>query len=213
MSTMKLYMFPFAPNPAKVRLYVAEKREAGCELPLEEVVVNLLEGEQNGEAFLAKNPRGAVPVLELEDGSFLRESLAIIEYLEERFPTPSMWGDTPEERARARETERTADLGGLIPIALEVHMTKSPLGLPPNPAVADHYRARRAKAFAQLEAELADGRAFLAGDRPTVADCTLQAGLQFGRLREIDALADSPRLQAWCDRYRKRPAAQQTILV
>ncbi len=66
---MKLYFFPFAPNPTKVRLYIAEKRERGAAIELEEVLVNLVEGEQNGPEHLARNPRGALPVLELDSGS------------------------------------------------------------------------------------------------------------------------------------------------
>ena len=67
---MKLYQFPFAPNAAKVRLYLAEKVELGCEIPVEEVLVNLVEGEHKSEAHLARNPHGTVPNLELDDGSF-----------------------------------------------------------------------------------------------------------------------------------------------
>jgi len=213
---MKLYIFPFAPNAAKVRLTLAEKRHAGgdvaAELGLEEVVVNLLEGEQKQPAYLAINPFGAVPALELDDGTVLHESLAIIEYFEERLPEPSMWGDDPAARAMARQLERIADLGVLIPTAREIHNTNSPLGLPPNPAVAKHYHDRWVQSVAHLEDVMSDGRAFLAGERPTVADCTLQAALQFARLRELPVLDEAPRLAAWCDRYRERPAARETIL-
>ncbi len=76
---MKLHAFAPAPNAAKVRLYLAEKALAGCAVEIEEVVVNLLESEQRSEAFLAKNPMGKVPVLELDDGRFITESLPIIE--------------------------------------------------------------------------------------------------------------------------------------
>lgn len=210
---MKLHAFPFAPNAAKVRLYLAEKEEGGAALPIEEVTVNLLEGEQKSEAYLALNPRGTVPTLEIEGGPILIESLAIIEYIEERFPDPPMWGTDPESRADARQIERAVDQGGLGAIANEVHATNSPIGLPPNPVLAENARERRARMITFMEGVMADGREFLAGDRPTVADCTLQAALQFGRLREIDGLEGAPRLQAWCDRYRERPAAKRTILV
>ena len=78
---MKLYDFPFAPNPRKLRVYLAEK---GIEIP--RVTVNLTKGEQVAPEFTAKNPMGGLPVLELDDGTCLRESLAIIEYLEELHP-------------------------------------------------------------------------------------------------------------------------------
>lgn len=210
---MKLHMFPFAPNPAKVRLYLAEKAELGCEIPLEEVTVNLLESEQKSEAFLAKNPLGTLPVLELDDGTCLYESLPIIEFFEATHPTPSMWGEDPVRAAYARQIERIADLGVLINTARQIHTSNSPLGLPANPPVSEYHEKRRENAVAHLEREMADGRPFLAGDRPTVGDCTLQAILQFARFREIDVLENAPRLQEWCERYRERPAAKKTILL
>ncbi len=82
---MKLYYFPIAPNPTKVRVYLAEK---GLELPTERV--SLPEGAQRSPDFLAKNPMGKLPVLELDDGSFVNDSNAIIEYLEEVHPEPSL---------------------------------------------------------------------------------------------------------------------------
>src|SRR5574340_1452465 len=106
---MKLYDFGHAPNPRKVRIYLAEK---GLTLPIE--TVNSAAGESHTPEFLKKNPLGGVPVLELDDGSFLTESLAIIEYLEELHPNPPMIGISPVERARVRELERMADLGVLL---------------------------------------------------------------------------------------------------
>ena len=130
---MKLYYFPVAPNPTKVLVYLREK---GIEIELQQV--SLGEGEQNESEHLARNPRGALPVLELDDGSFVTESLPIIEYLEECYPEPVMIGETPEQRVRTREMERLADLRVLLPIGRTVHATNSPLGKPPNPAVAEN---------------------------------------------------------------------------
>jgi glutathione S-transferase len=209
---VKLYFFPVAPNPTKVRLYIAEKREAGTSIPLEEIVVSLIEGEQQSPEHLARNPRGALPVLELDDGSCLTESLAIMELLEELHPDPPMIGSDPFERARVRELERVADLGVLIPIARIVHSTNSPLGLPPNPAMAAHFEQVLPKGLGVLESALADGRPFLAGAQPTVADCTLAAALQFGRFREVGLPDGFERIRAWNERYRERPAAK-TVLV
>ncbi len=101
---MRIYDFRFAPNPHKLRIYLAEK---GISIPLERV--DLRKGENLKPEFLAKNPLGALPVLELDDGSCLTESLAIIEYLEELHPDPPMIGIEPLERARVRELERFAD--------------------------------------------------------------------------------------------------------
>ena len=83
---MKLYMFQVAPNPTRVRLYLAEKAAAGAKIDLQQIAVNLPKGEQRTPDHLARNPLGRLPVLELDDGSYLTESLAIIEYLEECYP-------------------------------------------------------------------------------------------------------------------------------
>jgi len=210
---VKLYMFPFAPNAAKVRLYLAEKRAAGAVVELEEVLVNLVEGDQKKSDFLKVNPFGTVPVLETDEGVIVHESLPIIEYLEELHPEPSMWGSDPVSRADARQLERIADLGVLIPAAREIHNTNSPLGLPSNPPVAEHYHERWVQAVAHLENVMSDGRRFLAGERVTVADCTLQAALQFARFRELPVLEGSPHLSAWNSAFREREAAKATILL
>lgn len=208
---MKLHIFPFAPNAAKVRLYLAEKRVAGGEIEIEEVLVNLPEGDQKKSDFLKISPFGTVPVLEIGDGVNVHESLPIIEFLEELHPEPSMWGPDPVSRAGARQLERIADLGVLIGAAREIHNTNSPLGLPPNPPVAEHYRARWQQAVAYLENVMADGRPFLAGERVTVADCTMQAALQFARLLKLPVLEGFPRLSEWNAVYREREAAKAVI--
>lgn len=208
---MRLFMFPVAPNPTKVRLYLAEKRAAGCEIELEEVVVNLIEGEQNSAEHRARNPFGALPVLELDDGRFVWESLAIVEYFEDRYPEPSMLGGDPETRALRRQLERITDLGVLIPIARTIHATKSPLGLPPNPAVAEQQRALLAPRLDYLERLLADGRPWLDGDGVTVADCTLAAALQFARFRDMAFIEDHPHIQSWDAAYRERDAAKVVL--
>ena len=137
---MILYWFQVAPNPTKVRLYLAEKRAAGGAIDLLEQQVDLTRGEQKTEAHRARNPFGRLPVLELDDGSFLTESLAIVEFLEEIHPEPPLVGRDPVERARVRDLERIADMGVLLPIARIVHATRSPLGWPPVPAVAEDAR-------------------------------------------------------------------------
>lgn len=130
---MKIHDFPMAPNPRKLRVYLKEK---GIEIPF--AMVNLVHGEQKSPEFLEMNPLGNTPVLELDDGSFLTESLAIIEYLEELHPEPSMWGATPLERAKARRLERIADVGLLSRVARWLHASGSPIpGIEPDPAMAN----------------------------------------------------------------------------
>src|SRR5262245_9051089 len=110
---MKLLDFSLAPNPKKVRVYIAEK---GLALPIEQV--DVMNGKNRTPEFLGKvNPLGGLPVLELDDGTYLTESLAIISYLEELHPNPPMAGTNALERARVRETERICDLGALLSLA------------------------------------------------------------------------------------------------
>lgn len=210
---MKLYVFPIAPNPTKVRLYLAEKAALGFTVPLEQVTVNLLEKQQRSPEHLARNPFGTLPVLELDSGKNLIESLVIIDHLEALHPSPSMFGDEPETRSLARQIERIADLGVLLPIGAIVHATDSPVGYPSNPAVAEYQRKRLPPSLRYLEGLLADGRPFLAGDRPTVGDCTLAAALQFGRFRKLAFLDGFPGLSAWDARYRARETARSVLVV
>ncbi len=208
---MKLYMVPAAPNPTKVRLYIAEKTAAGAELPIKQVLVNVLKNEQKSADHLARNPFGSLPVLEVADNDYIVESLAIIEYLEERFPQPAMWGNGTRERIHARELERIADLRVLLQIGRYVHATQSPIGLPPDPGVAAQAKHALPVALQYFEHILADGRALLLGDRVSVADCTLQAALQFMRFAKCDFIGDYPHLIRWDAAYRGRAAAQAVL--
>jgi glutathione S-transferase len=199
---MKLYDFPLAPNPRKVRVYLAEK---GLAIPLE--MVNLVKGGQHAPDFAAKNPMGGVPVLELDDGTVLRESLAIIEYLEELHPEPPMIGTTPLERAQVRAIERTADIGVLLGVGRLLHNTHAVLpGRVPNPEVAAAARRDLEKPARYLDSLLADGRPFLAGPRVTIADCTLFAALEFERGGRL-GVAWPEHVARWYERFRARPSA------
>jgi glutathione S-transferase len=210
---VKLYYFHIAPNPTKVRLYLAEKRAAGASIPMEECLVDLREGEQRAPEHLKRNPLGRLPVLELDDGSFLTESLAIIEFIEEIHPEPPMVGTDPVSRARQRELERLTELGVLFPIARIVHATRSPLGLPPNAEVAAHFRRVLPEALGVVEKTLSDGRSFLAGPAPTVADCTLAAALQFGRFGGVPLPQEFEEVRRWDEAFRQRPSAKSVLLV
>ena len=198
---MKLYYFPIAPNPTKVRIYLAEK---GIEI--EQVLVSLVKGEQKSREHLARNPFGNLPVLELDDGTHLTESLAIIEFFEELYPDPPMIGTNPFERARVRRLERIADLGVLIPVARIIHATRSPLGLPPVPEIAAAARRGLPKALEVLDAALGD-QPFLAGERPTIADCTLFAAFGFARFGEVEIDPADRNLARWSADFGQRPSA------
>ncbi|HEY5645164.1 MAG TPA: glutathione S-transferase family protein [Pseudomonadales bacterium] len=200
---MKLYTFPPAPNPARVGFFLNEKALGGADIPVERVLVNFLHGEQKSPEHLARNPSGTVPVLALDDGSFLTESLPIMEYLEERYPDPPLIGTDAQSRARTRTLERQIELGVLLPIGRYVHATKSPLGLPPNPAIAEAERARLPVVLARLDAVLTNQR-FVMGEDPSMADCTLLAALNFGRFADLEAEKDYPNVRRWFEAYALR---------
>ena len=208
---MKLYMVPLAPNPTKVMLYIAERAAAGTELPIEQVMVNTLKGRHKEPEHLARNPFGTLPVLERDDGSHLVESLAIVEYLEDRFPGGALREADVERRARSRDLERVVDLRIAMPMSNYVHAAKSPLGLPPDPVKAAAIEESLQAPLDYLETSMDDGRPLLTGERVAIADCTMQAALQFLRFIEADLLGDRPNLRAWDARYRERRAARQVL--
>ena len=208
---MKLYMVPLAPNPTKVMLYIAECEELGTHMDIEQIVVNTVKGRHKEPEHLARNPFGTVPAFELEDGTYLVESLAIIAYLEDKFPDGALLRGSPEDKARARDVERVIDLRIAGPMGAYGHAKNSPLGRPPDPEKAAQIEANLQTPLDYLENLLSDGRPLLLGDQVSIADCTLQASLQFIRYVEADLFGDRPLLRDWDERYRARPAAQQVL--
>ena len=208
---MKLYMVPLAPNPTKVMLYIAERAERGLDMGIEQIVVNTVKGRHKEPAHLARNPFGTVPTLELDDGGYIVESLAIIHYLEALFPEGALITGTPQARARALDVERIVDLRIGGPMGAYGHATRSPLGRPPNPEAAAAAMTALRTPLDYLERMLGDGRPLLLGEDVSIADCTLQSSLQFMRFVEADVFGDRPLLRAWDERYRARPAAKKVL--
>ena len=208
---MKLYMVPLAPNPTKVMLYIAERAELGTEMAIEQIVVNTVKGRHKEPEHLARNPFGTVPTLELDDGSYLVESLAIIEYLEDKFPEGALLEGSAETRGKARDVERIIDLRIAGPMGAYGHAKNSPLGRPPDPERAAQMEANLQTPLDYLEDLLSDGRPLMLGERVSIADCTLQASLQFLRYVEADLFGERPLLRAWDQRYRGRPAARNVL--
>jgi glutathione S-transferase len=196
---MKLYHFPVAPNPAKVLFYLNEKHISDIELCL----VDFRTGAHREPQHLARSPQGVLPILELEDGTCLGESLAIIEYLEELYPTPPMIGDNPLQRHQTRAMERFIEMNVLLRIVRIVHATASPLGLPPNPALAASEMARLPSALETLDQCVGDGP-FVLGERVTIADCTLLAACNFARLGKLDIVHTYDNLNQWFGLYALR---------
>ncbi|MFN8641153.1 MAG: glutathione S-transferase family protein [Candidatus Binatia bacterium] len=200
---MKLYDFPPAPNPKKVRVYLAEK---GIAMPIEPV--DAISGANRTPEFLAKNPLGGLPVLALDDGSHLPESLAIIEYLEELHPEPPMIGRTPLARARVRAVERICELGVLSNVAT-VFQNTSPFfaqRVKQSAEAAENARLRLAANLTVLDATIGE-RAFVCGDQPTIADCTLFAALEFAAFAGVAIAPQLANVRRWHAAFKQRPSA------
>ena len=201
---MKIYDYPGAPNPRKLRIYLAEK---GLTVPFE--TVDLVSGKNRAPDFLRINPLGGVPVLELDDGSHLTESLAIMEYFEEVNPAPPMIGSTPLERARTRELERIAEIGvlsGVAGVFQNTHpMFAGRLKQSKDAAETAHMRAMNAL---RVLNDRIGSRPFVAGGRPTIADCTLLAALDFAQFANVEVPNELTNVRRWATEFRKRPSAK-----
>ena len=195
------------PNPGVVTMFIAEKE---IDLPTE--TIDIMTGENRRADFLAKNPTGGTPLLELDDGSFLSESIAICEYLEELHPAPALIGTNPEERAETRMWVRRIDLGFVQPSVFGFRGAEG-LGIFKDrmrclPEAAAGMKAVAQDGLAMIDAQLA-GRQFVCGDRFTLADillfCFTSFGAQVGQPAD-PALAN---LAAWSARIaaRSTPAA------
>jgi glutathione S-transferase len=172
---MKLYDYTGAPNPRRVRVFLAEK---GIEVPT--VQVDLMKREQKSDDFLKKNSLGSIPVLELDSGDCIAESVAICRYFEEIQPEPSLFGRDALERARVEMWNRRIELGLLVPVG-QVWIHGSPLTarlLQQIPAAAEFNRGVVARFLAWLDREI-DSHPFLAGERYSVADITALCVLDF----------------------------------
>ena len=208
---MKLYMVPLAPNPTKIMLYLKERELAGNPLPVEQIVVNTVKGRHKEPEHLARNPFGTVPTLELDDGTFIKESLAILEYFEDAYPEGNFQAATAEARAHARDVERIVDVRLAGAMGAFGHAVNSPLGYPKNPEQAEKCLAAMQAPLDYLEAGLTTAGPWLTGEALALADFTLAVSLQFVRFVEADVLGDRPALRAWDEAFRARPASQAVL--
>ena len=200
---MKLYD-SVGPNPQVVRIFLAEK---GMTVPTE--TVDIMAGANRQADYLAKNPAGGSPCLELDDGSFLSEITAICEYFEELQPEPALIGATAEERAETRMWTRRIDLNICEPLANGFRYSE---GLPLFqdrirclPEAADGLKTIARERLEWLDG-LIEGREFICGDRFTLADILLFAFLEFGGSVGQPLDPKCERLQAWYARVAARPS-------
>jgi glutathione S-transferase len=202
---MLLYHDPRAPNPRRVRVFLAEKGVA-----YDTIEVSLAASANMTPEFQKKNPIQLLPVLELEDGRVLRESMAICRFLEELHPEPNLLGTDAWERAQIEQWNRHAELELLGPIS-QVNRNTHPFWKDRTkqaPEFGEIMREHVAARFDWLEQELG-GRPYLAGPRFTVADITAMCAIDFGKISNIRINpATHPNLAAWHKRVSERPSAK-----
>jgi len=201
---MKLYDSAVAPNPRRVRIFLAEK---GLEIPT--IQVDIVKAENRQPAFLAKNPLGGVPILELDDGTIISESTAICRYFEETYPQPPLMGTDATDRAIVEMWLRRIEFEVAFPIMQTFRNTHDFFkGRIPQVAEWGAVCKRRAiEQLAWLDGEMAD-RPFVAGDRYTIADITLLIGVDFGRVSDIRVDPQHKNLTRWYAEISSRPSAR-----
>jgi glutathione S-transferase len=166
------------PNPRMVRMFAAERG-----ITLDKVTVDLRGGENRQPAYMAKNPAGQMPCLELPDGTVLTEITALCEYLDEISPGASLIGATPLERAATRMWTRRIDLNIVEPLTAGFRYAEG-LKLFQNrihciPQAADDLKQIAQERLTWLDGQM-QGNTFVCGDRLTMADIMLFAFLDFG---------------------------------
>ncbi|MDZ4374264.1 MAG: glutathione S-transferase family protein [Phenylobacterium sp.] len=202
---MKVYDTPLAPNPRRVRWFMAEK---GIE-DIEVVTLNLLEGQHKTPDYIAKAGLPNVPMLEMDDGTCITESLAICRYLESRYPEPNLFGRTPEEIAVIEMWTRRAEMMVATPMMIGVRHTHPAMGALEQqvPAIGEHNLEGCRRALKVLDRRLAD-REWLGADRLTIADIVAFVGIDFGRMIRFQLSDELPHVVRWAEVMRARPAAR-----
>ncbi|KCZ92313.1 glutathione S-transferase family protein [Hyphomonas johnsonii] len=202
---MILYDYPSGPNPRRVRIYLAEK---GLHVPTE--TVDILARRNRQPDFLEKNPTGGIPVLELDDGSCISESVAICRYFEELHPDPPLFGTGAKEKAIVDMWLRRVELNLMVPIGM-VWVHGHPLTaklIQQIPEAAAQNRVRTAMGYKLLNDQLAR-HAFIAGDTYTVADAVALATVDFGAgLVGVPPDAALTHLDRWHQAVTARPSAK-----
>jgi glutathione S-transferase len=172
---MKIYDFTFAPNPRRLRIFVAEK---GLKIPVEQV--DLFTGKNRTPEMLAKNPAGGLPLLELDDGSHLAESVAICRYLEGLHPEPNLMGKDSREQAFIEMWNRRIELGLFAAAGRAFQHTNElfKARLKQMPEYGETQREATKQQLQWLDAQIGK-KPFIAGDRFTIADITALVAVDF----------------------------------
>ena len=208
---MKLYDMKMAPNPRRVRIFLAEK---GIDMPKEEV--DIPSGGNRTEDYMRRVPRGVVPALELDDGTVIDESIAICRYFEAKQPDPPLFGREPLEIARIESWQRRIEFDGFLNIAAifrntaphfkDRGMPGAAPDLPQIPAMAERGQALVPGFFKMLDRQLAGSR-FVAGDSYSVADITGLVAIDFAKWVKIAIPEEAGHVQRWHEEVSARPSA------
>jgi glutathione S-transferase len=202
---MKLYDGGRAPNPRRVRIFLAEK---GVAVPTEQV--DLGAKQHKSEAFAAINPVQRVPVLALDDGTIIAESIAICRYFEALHPEPPLFGVGAKDIANIEMWNRRLELNLLFPVAhvfRNTHPAMKELEVPQVPAWAEANKPRIVEFISILDRSLAD-RPFAASDRFTVADITGLVAIDLMKPAKLAVSEDCTNVLRWHAAVSARPSAK-----
>jgi glutathione S-transferase len=201
---MKILQTRMAPNPRRVRIFLAEK---GLQIPFEEI--DLMRGALKGEQFTALNPLQRVPVLVLEDGTAIAESMAICRYFEETNPEPPLFGQGALERALVEMWNRRMELQLLFSVAQafrHLHPAMASLEVPQVQAWGEANKPRALEMLQILDGQL-QRHPFVAGGRYSVADITALVAIDFMKPARIERPASLANVARWYKEVAARPSA------
>ncbi|CAI4048643.1 hypothetical protein SUVZ_12G4810 [Saccharomyces uvarum] len=208
---MKIYDWPTGPYPARVRIALTEKN---LQSHVQFVKVDLLKGENKTPEFLAKNYAGTLPVLELDDGTFIAESTAITEYLDAFDGTPTLTGQTPREKGVIHMMNKRAELELLDPIS--VYFRHATPGLGPDIEVYQNSewgfrQLDRAMRGMRYFDEVLRTQPFVAGEKFSMADITVIGGLIAAAFLKQQVPEECEALKAWYQRMQQRPSVKNQL--
>lgn len=201
---MKLYDGGRAPNPRRVRIFLAEK---GIEVPLAPVDMGAM--EHRSETIKRLNPLQRLPVLELDDGTVLTESIAICRYFEELHPEPALFGRGALGRALVEMWQRRMELGLFGPVSQafrHLHPAMKEWEVPQVPEWGEANKPKASQFLNFLNGELAS-RPYIAGEEFSVADITGLVAIQFMKPARIELPDGLDHLRHWYDNVAARPSA------
>ena len=206
---MKLYSAPDpAPNPRRVRLFMAEK---GIEIP--ELMVSLRQREHKAPEFRAKNPMGQVPTLELDDGRAISETVSICRYLEALHPSPPLFGEGAFGVAEVDMWIRRVEFALMTPVGMfwrHAHPFTATL-IAQHKDFGESNREHYAAGCKVFDRSLADGRPFITGEAYTMADICALTTIDFAAWIGLELPAEATNLRAWHERVTARPSVAASV--